>query len=272
MRGLSSRINRARLHKANCFLEAYGVLTSIEGKSAVVTGAGTGIGKGIARVFAEKGARVLVVARHEEAASRTVEEIISNGGTASFCRGDVTSWEDMQNAAQAAVERHGGVDILCSNAGIFPSSKLTDMSSEEWDLVLNTNLKGSFNAVKACVPHMQARQRGRIILTSSITGPITGVEGWAHYGASKAGQLGFMRGVAIELALDNITINAVMPGNVKIEKMSKEYAQEMAQSIPMRKLGRVEDIAYATLFFASEEAAYITGQTIIVDGGQTLPE
>ena len=248
------------------------MLTSIAGKSVVVTGGSTGIGKGIARGFAAKGARVLVVARHAEAAHRTVEEITSAGGTASYFQGDAGSQEEMGRAAQAAVERHGGLDILCANAGVFPSSPLAEMSGEEWDQVLNINLKGCFNAVKACVPHMQARKSGRIILTSSITGPLTGVEGWAHYGASKAGQLGFMRGVAVELASDNITINAVLPGNIKIEKTSDEAAQELARAIPMGKVGRVEDIAYAALFFASDEAAYITGQTLVVDGGQTLPE
>ena len=167
------------------------MLASIEGKSALVTGASTGIGKGIARVFAQQGAKVLVVARSEEVATRTVDEISADGGIASFFRGDVSSWEDMQNAAQAAVERHGGVDILCCNAGIFPLSNLTDMSSEEWDLVLNTNLKGNFNAVKACVPLMRAHQQGRIILTSSITGPITGVEGWGPLRCQQGRPIGF---------------------------------------------------------------------------------
>ena len=119
---------------------------------------------------------------------------------------------------------------------------------------------------------MQASQWGRIILTSSITGTLTGAEGWSHYGASKSGQVGFMRSVALELALKNITINAILPGSIKIEDMSEEYVQRVAQSIPMRKLGRVEDVAYAALYFASDEAAYITGQTIVVDGGAALPE
>ena len=119
---------------------------------------------------------------------------------------------------------------------------------------------------------MQTSQWGRIILTSSITGPLTGAEGWSHYGASKSGQVGFMRSVALELALNSITINAILPGSIKIEDMSDEYVQRVARTIPMRKLGQVEDIAYAALFFASDEAAYITGQTIVVDGGAALPE
>ena len=248
------------------------MLTSIQGKSVIVTGGSSGIGKGIARVFAKKGAKVLVVARREEAARQVVENILLDGGTASYFLGDVRSYEAMEKAAQTAIDRNSGVDILCANAGIAPLSNLNAMSSEEWNLVLQTNLTGCFNIIKACVPFMQTSQWGRIILTSSITGSLTGVEGWSHYGASKSGQVGFMRSVALELALNSITINAILPGSIKIEDMSDEYVHKVERSIPMRKLGRVEDIAYAALFFASDEAAYITGQTIVVDGGAALPE
>ena len=251
------------------------MLTSIEGKSVIVTGASKGIGKGIARVFASKGGKVMVVARHEDAGKRTVDEITSAGGTAAFCQGDVTSWESMQAMAQAAVDTHGGIDILCANAGIFPNVQLTEMSSEDWDEVLGTNLKGTFLSVKACLPHLPKGGGGRIVLTSSITGPITGDPGWTHYGASKSGQLGFMRTAAIELAPHKITINAVMPGNIATEGLDglgQDYLDKMIESIPLKQLGSVEDIAYAALFFASEEAGFITGQTIVIDGGQVLPE
>lgn len=251
------------------------MLTSIEGKSVIVTGASKGIGKGIARVFASKGGKVMVVARHEDAGKRTVDEITSAGGTAAFCQGDVTSWESMQAMAQTAVDTHGGIDILCANAGIFPNVQLTEMSSEDWDEVLGTNLKGTFLSVKACLPHLPKGGGGRIVLTSSITGPITGDPGWTHYGASKSGQLGFMRTAAIELAPHKITINAVMPGNIATEGLDglgQDYLDKMIESIPLKKLGSVEDIAYAALFFASEEAGFITGQTMVIDGGQVLPE
>lgn len=251
------------------------MLTSIEGKSVIVTGSSKGIGKGIARVFASKGAKVLVVARHEEAGAGTVAEIESAGGSASFCTGDVASWDSMQAMAQTAADRYGGIDILCANAGVFPDAKLADMTPEQWDEVLGINLKGSFLSVKACLPYLQKSGTGRVILTSSITGPITGFPGWTHYGASKAGQLGFLKTAAIELAPSNITINAVMPGNIATEgldDMGQDYLNKMTESIPQKKLGSVEDIAYAALFFASDEAAYITGQTIVVDGGQVLPE
>ena len=251
------------------------MLTSLEGKSAIVTGASKGIGKGIARVFARHGARVLVTARHIDAAEATADEIRAAGGTASAFAGDVRDLASMEAAAEAAVERHGGLDILCANAGIFPQAKLEAMTPDEWDEVIGTNLKGTFVSVKACVPALKKSGQGRIVLTSSITGPVTGYPGWTHYGASKAGQLGFLRTACIELAKYGITVNAVMPGNIiteGLENLGADYLKTMAVSIPLKRLGSVEDIGYAALFLASKEAGYITGQTIVVDGGQILPE
>ena len=251
------------------------MLTPITGKSVVVTGGSKGIGKGIARVFGRAGGKVLVVARNEAEAQASADEITAAGGTAAAFSADVTDLSSMEAMARAAVDKHGGLDILCANAGIFPQTKILDMDGDEWDLVLGTNLKGTFNSVKACTPHLAKSDGGRIILTSSITGPITGYPGWTHYGASKAGQLGFMRTACIELAKYGITVNAVMPGNIKTEGLDglgADYLATMAASIPLGKIGDVEDIGNAALFFASSEANYITGQTIVVDGGQTLPE
>jgi len=247
-------------------------LTSIAGKSVVVTGASKGIGKGIAQVFAKNGAKVLVVARHANEADACAKEI---GGGASAFAADVTRLSDLDAMAKAAADRHGGIDILCANAGIFPQAKIEDMSPEQWDEVLATNLKGTFLAVKACVPYLKKTGQGRIVITSSITGPITGFPGWTHYGASKSGQLGFLRTAAIELAKYEITVNAVMPGNIITEGLAglgADYLKTMAASIPLKRLGTVEDIGYAALFLASKGAGYITGQTIVVDGGQILPE
>ncbi|HEY2129965.1 MAG TPA: SDR family oxidoreductase, partial [Streptosporangiaceae bacterium] len=168
-----------------------------------------------------------------------------------------------------------GIDVLCANAGIFPEARLADMTDEDIDTVLGTNLRGSILSVQACLPALTASGHGRVVLTSSITGPITGFPRWVHYGASKAGQLGFMRTAAIELAASGITINAVLPGNVLTEGLAdlgEEYIQSMTASIPLRRLGTVDEIGYAALFLATDEAAYITGQTIVVDGGQVLPE
>ena len=251
------------------------MIGKFDGKSVIVTGASRGLGKGIAKVFAEQGASVLVVARNENAGSRAVAEIEKAGGVASFCRADVSRWPDVEAMVEASMERYGAVHVLCTNAGIFPSSPIEDLPEEEWDEVQAINVKGMFLSVKACLPHMKKQNHGRIVLTSSITGPITGYPGWAHYGASKAAMLGFMRTAAIECAKHNITINAVLPGNIMTEGMEtlgQEHIRGMQRSIPMGRLGDPEDIGHAVLFFASPEAKYITGQTLIVDGGQTLPE
>ncbi len=251
------------------------MLTSVEGRSVIVTGSSKGIGKGIATVFANQGARVLIVARGLSDAEATAAEIRESGGTASAFSADVTKSEELDAMAAAAAERHGGIDVLCCNAGIFPQSHLENMSSDEWDLVLGTNLKGTFLAIKSCLSHLKKSSCGRIILTSSITGPITGYPGWTHYGASKSGQLGFMKTACMEFAKYGITINAVMPGNIVTEGLmglGEDYLETMAASIPLKRLGSVADIGNAALFFASDEAGYITGQTIVVDGGQTIPE
>ncbi|MEQ8653795.1 MAG: 3-oxoacyl-ACP reductase FabG [Kiloniellales bacterium] len=251
------------------------MLTSIKGRSVIVTGGSKGIGKGIARVFARQGAQVMIAARGEEAAKTTVAEFKAEGWTADYRLTDVTDMAAIEQLVADTEAAFGGLDVMCANAGIFPQSKILEMDPDEWDLVLNTNLKSSFLSVKAAIPAMQKRGKGRIILTSSITGPVTGFPGWTHYGASKSGQLGFIRTAAIELAKYNITINAVMPGNIRTEGLDglgEEYTATMAASIPLKRLGDVEDLGNAALYFASDEASYVTGQTIIVDGGQILPE
>jgi 3-oxoacyl-[acyl-carrier protein] reductase len=245
---------------------------SLQGRSVIVTGGSKGIGKGIARVFAGAGAKVAIMSRHADQAEAAAREI---GHGAFGLPGDVTSLASMETAMKLVAERHGGIDVLCANAGIFPPAKLEEMSSDEWDLVVDTNLKGTFHSVKAAIPFLKKSDQGRILLTSSITGPVTGYPGWTHYGATKAGQLGFMRTACIELAKYGITVNAVMPGNIVTEGlagMGEDYQRSMAASVPLKKLGTVEDIGYAALYLASKEANYVTGQTIIVDGGQILPE
>jgi 3-oxoacyl-[acyl-carrier protein] reductase len=251
------------------------VLTSLSGRSVIVTGASKGIGRGIARVFAGKGAQVLLAARDLAQAQAAAAEICSAGGTATAVSADVSNAEDCARMAATAVDRHGGIDIVCCNAGIFPAARLGEMSVADWDQVLDINLKGTFLTVNACLAGLKARGKGRIVVTSSITGPITGYPGWSHYAASKAGQLGFVRTAAIELAPHNITVNAVLPGNILtegVEALGPDYIARMTSAIPQRRLGSVEDVAYAALFLASDEAGFISGQTIVVDGGQVLPE
>jgi 3-oxoacyl-[acyl-carrier protein] reductase len=257
------------------------MFTSIAGRAVVVTGGTRGIGKGIASVFARNGARVLITGRDSAAARAAADELSSlpasggRPGEVSFVLADVASVEDCRRMAAIAQERLGGIDVLCANAGIFPKARLADLTEADLDQVIGTNLKGTIFSVQACLPALKRSGRGRVILISSITGPITGFPGWTHYGASKAGQLGFMRTAAIELAPSGITVNAVLPGNVVTEGlagMGEDYASGMTAAIPLGRLGTVDEIGYAALFFATEEAAYITGQSIVVDGGQVLPE
>ncbi|MEU6413983.1 3-oxoacyl-ACP reductase FabG [Microbispora sp. NPDC046933] len=246
------------------------MFTPVAGRSVVVTGGSKGIGKGIARVFARAGANVLIAGRDEGALKAAAAEI-----GASYVVADVSRAADCERIAETAAERHGGVDVLCANAGIFPDKKLAEMTEADIDEVFGVNLKGTMLCVRACLPALEASGHGRVILTSSITGPFTGLPGWSHYGASKAGQLGFMRTAAIELAPKGITVNAVLPGNILTEGLADlgdDYLRGMEAAIPMRRLGSVEDIGNACLFLATDEAAFITGHSLVVDGGQVLPE
>ncbi len=246
------------------------MFTPLTGRVVLVTGGTKGIGKGIARVFAGVGAKVVLVGRGAEAGEAAAAEL-----GAEFVAADVSRAADCERMAAEAVERFGGLDVLCANAGIFPDTKLEDMTEDDIDAIFATNVKGTMLSVKACMPALARSGRGRVVLTSSITGPITGYPGWCHYGATKAAQLGFLRTAAIELAPKGITINAVLPGNVDtegLEELGPEYRRKMEASVPQGKLGTVEDIGYAALFLATDEASYITGQTLVVDGGQVQPE
>jgi 3-oxoacyl-[acyl-carrier protein] reductase len=251
------------------------MFTSLQGRSAIVTGGSKGIGRGIAETFAAAGVNVLVTARNQADLDATVDALARQPGRVSGLSADVTNPDDCRRAVETAAERHGGLDIVCANAGIFPSGKLEELTPDDIEEVLAVNFKGTVFVIQAALPALTATGRGRVIVTSSITGPITGFPGWSHYGASKAAQLGFVRTAAMELAPKQITINAVLPGNIITEgliEMGQEYMDRMAASIPAGRLGSVADIGNAALFFATDEAAYITGQTLVVDGGQILPE
>jgi 3-oxoacyl-[acyl-carrier protein] reductase len=250
-------------------------MSTLAGRVAIVTGATKGIGKGIARVLAAKGAKVVLIGRSAAEGEACAAELRAAGGLAAYVAGDVTKASDMEAAASRAATLFGGIDILCANAGIFPACKLHEMTETHWDEVFDVNLKGMFFSVKACLPWLSKSRAGRIVLTSSITGPITGYPGWSHYGATKAGMLGFMRTSAIELARHGITVNAVLPGNILTEglqNIGEDYLTSMASSIPLKRLGTVDEIGYAVAFLASDEAAYINGHALVVDGGQVLPE
>lgn len=250
-------------------------MKGIQNRVAIVTGASAGIGRGIAHVFAREGAKVVIASRSALAGARVVQEIQEAGGEALFVQADVSKKSDNERAADAALAAYGRIDILVHNAGIFWEVMLDAMTEDDWDRCHNLNLKGMLFATQAVLPAMKEQKHGRILVTSSITGPRTGMAGFAHYGATKGGVNGFLRNAAVELAPWGITVNGVEPGNILTEglaELGEDYLQTMTRAIPLGKLGAPEDIAYAMAFLASDEAGWITGQTLVVDGGQTLPE
>jgi len=243
----------------------------LDGKSALIIGAARGIGEGIAARFVEEGARVTIADTEEEAGRETAKRL---GGM--FVPTDIARAEDAERAVSTAVAAHGGLDILVQNAGIYPWTLIEKIEPEEWDRVLAVNLKGTFLAAQAALKPMKAQRSGRMLFTSSITGPKVSSPGHGHYSASKAGINGFIKAAAIEFAGYNITVNGVEPGNILTEGMkahrSAAFIQSMEDAVPLGRLGTPRDVANAFLFLASDEAAYITGVTIVVDGGQILPE
>ncbi|MDR3661833.1 MAG: 3-oxoacyl-ACP reductase FabG [Mycobacterium sp.] len=249
---------------------------ALHNKNVIVTGATKGIGYGIAAVFAAAGANVAVAARSKSDLDAAVAALDALGpGKVIGIAVDVADAQSCQAMADATVEAFGGIDVLCANAGIFPEAALDTMTPSDLSTVLDVNVKGTVYSVQACLDALTRSGSGRVVITSSITGPVTGFPGWSHYGASKAAQLGFMRTAAIELAPRRITVNAVLPGNILTEglkDMGEEYLAGMARSIPAGRLGTPEDIGHLAAFLATDEARYLTGQSIVVDGGQILPE
>jgi 3-oxoacyl-[acyl-carrier protein] reductase len=244
-----------------------------ENQVAVVTGAGRGIGHAIAVRLASEGARVASVSRTETNAQRTAEEI--NGARADAAKAysaDVADHASVQRIGSQILEDFGRVDILVNNAGVTRDGLSMRMSVEDWDTVLNTNLKGAFNFVQALMRPMIKQRSGRIINISSVSGLI-GNAGQANYSASKAGLIGLTKSLARELASRGITVNAIAPGLIETDMtgvLSEEIRQAILQKVPLGKLGQPEDIAAAVAYLASAEASYITGQVLAVDGGMVM--
>jgi 3-oxoacyl-[acyl-carrier protein] reductase len=250
-------------------------MRGLEGRVAVVTGAAGGVGLGIAEVLAAEGASVVVCDVDTAAGERAADALRAAGGEATAIAGDVVDGAAMAAVAAAALELYGSIDIVAANAGIYPASSVTGMTDAEWDRVMDINVKGVVHTIQACLPAMRERGYGRVVITSSITGPLVGAPNQPHYAASKAALLGLMRSAALELVSDGITVNAVQPGNVRtpgIQAFGQEFIDEMVRSIPMKRLAEPVDVGWAVRFLASEEAGYITGQTVVIDGGQVLPE
>lgn len=247
----------------------------LDGQVAIITGGARGIGLGIATVLRAEGANVVIADMDEAAAAAAASLLCETGEHAAAVRADVTATSDVERLAAAAVDRWGRIDILAANAGIYPQIPFRDISVADWDQVMAINVRGAMLAMQACLPQMTGQGYGRIVLTSSITGSVVGQPGYAHYGASKAAMLGLLRSAAIEVATDGITINAVLPGNIRTPgfgHLGPEHERRMLAAIPLERFGEPEDVGWCVRFLASREACYVTGQTLIVDGGQVLPE
>ncbi|WP_416731490.1 3-oxoacyl-[acyl-carrier-protein] reductase [Fictibacillus sp. JL2B1089] len=242
-------------------------------KSVLVTGASRGIGRAIALYFAKNGAKVAVnYSGSEEKANEVVKEIKENGGIAFAIKADISSSEDVTNMVKTVVDEFGSLDVLVNNAGITRDNLLMRMKEEDWDAVINTNLKGVFLTTKAVTRQMMKQRKGRIINIASIVG-VSGNAGQANYVAAKAGVIGLTKTAAKELSSRGITVNAIAPGFIETDmtgKLEEGIKSEMLRGIPLARFGQPEDIASAAAFLASDASSYITGQTLHVDGGMVM--
>jgi len=244
-----------------------------DGKSAIVTGASRGIGREIALLLAKEGARVAVnYSGSKDKADDVVKLIVESGGEAFAIQADVSDADGVKNMVDKTLEMFGSIDILVNNAGITRDNLLMRMKEDEWDDVININLKGVFLCTKGVTRQMMRQRAGRIVNVASIVG-VSGNPGQANYVAAKAGVIGFTKTAAKELATRNINVNAVAPGFITTDMtdaLSEEVKSQMLAVIPLGNLGKPEDVARTVLFLLSEDANYITGQTIHVDGGMVM--
>tara|TARA_B100000745_G_scaffold299391_1_gene250129 strand:- start:5891 stop:6637 length:747 start_codon:yes stop_codon:yes gene_type:complete len=241
-------------------------------KVAVVTGASRGIGRSMAETYARAGAHVICVSRNEDALNVVADEIKSNGGSASVTAINVSNLEEFQNLIKDTTDTYGSVDILVNNAGITRDTLIVRMSEEDWDTVIDVNLKGAFNGIKAVTRTMMKQRFGRIINISSVVG-LTGNAGQVNYAASKAGLIGLTKATAKEIGSRGITVNCIAPGYIATDmtgQMDDKAKDLLISQIPLGRIGSPDDIAATALFLASDEAGYITGQTFTVDGGMVM--
>lgn len=244
----------------------------LTGRIAIVTGAATGVGLGIASVLAAEDARVAILDLDGTAAAEAAASLY---GEVIGLRADVRVRADVDAAVGEVLARWGRIDIVAANAGVYPNVALDAITDDIFATVMNINVRGAIYAIQGCLPSMREQGYGRIVLTSSITGPLVGAAGYGLYGSTKAALLGLMRSAALELTPYAVTINAVMPGNVRtagFAELDPAYREDMVKAIPMRRLAEPEDVGWAVRFLVAEEAGYITGQTVVLDGGQVLPE
>jgi len=243
----------------------------LEGKRAIVTGAGRGIGRDIAATLADLGAAVAIVDIDGESAQSAAKDIAATGANARGYTLDITDSEAVMSVFKTIAEDMGGLDILVNNAGLTRDNLLLRMSPDDWDLVLSVNLKGAYNCIRAAVRPMMSQRSGRIISIASVVG-ILGNAGQANYAASKAGLIALTKSVAKEFASRGITANAVAPGFIETpmtESLSEKVREDFMNMVLLKRFGTTADVANVVAFLASDEAEYITGQTISVDGGMT---
>jgi len=244
-----------------------------EGKVAIITGAGRGIGKAIAERLASEGADVVICDIDEEAAERTAEEIKNKYSVKAIAiRADVANGEEVNSMVEETIKNFARIDFLINNAGITRDSLLLRMSEEEWEKVISVDLKSVFLCTKAVVRHMMRQRFGRVVNISSVIG-LRGNVGQANYSAAKAGIIGFTKSIARELAGRNITVNAVAPGYIQTEmteRLPQEVKEEMLKQVPLGRPGQPEDVAGVVAFLCSDDASYITGEIIRVDGGMAM--
>ena len=248
----------------------------IKNKVAVVIGASQGIGEAVAIRLAEEGAKLALGDIKIESGKLLANKIKDKGSEVLFIKTDTSSLTDVRSFVNQTMDHYHRIDILCHIAGIYPFNYIEDISENEWDKVMNVNLKGVFLATQSCIPQMKKQRYGRIVFMSSISGSKVGQPTLSHYCASKAGIVGFMRSAALELANYNITVTAVEPGNILTKGLEDGVdpvlIEAQKKSIPLGKLGQPRDVADTVLFLASDDSKYITGQSIVVDGGQIIPE
>jgi 3-oxoacyl-[acyl-carrier protein] reductase len=245
----------------------------LDGKIALVTGASRGIGRAIALRLAEAGATIVVnYAGNVKAAQEVESMIVDAGGKAMLIQADIANTEAVENMIKNISKEYGKIDILVNNAGITRDSLLMRMKENDWDDVINTNLKGLYNTTKAVSRIMMKQKSGRIVNMASVVG-LTGNAGQANYAAAKAGVIGFSKSMAKELASRGITVNIVAPGFIETDMtavLPGQVKEDLVSRIPLAKLGNANDVANAVMFFVSDEASYITGQTLNVDGGMVM--
>jgi 3-oxoacyl-[acyl-carrier protein] reductase len=246
---------------------------TLENKTAVVTGASRGIGRAVAIKLASLGANIVLNYR---SSIKSVEEVLAEikamGGNAVAVQGDISNFAEAEKVIKAAVENFGSLDILVNNAGITKDGLLARMKEEDFDSVIETNLKGAFNCIRHATPIMMKQRRGRIINMSSVVG-VAGNAGQINYAASKAGVIGMTKSAAKELASRGITVNAIAPGFIQTDMtdaLSDKVKEELLSGIPLKRLGQAEEVAELAAFLASESASYITGQVININGGMYM--